>query len=234
MTSMKQGIQFMRRQPGMESLIALAFLMTTLGFPVITYLVVFGEDVFHVEFRDDARWPLDPRLLRMHDDAFAGASTHRVGFDADGTLRLEDAQGARVLAGVPRASVGVCGKAWLVQLARKRARRVIVSIFVNPAQFAPHEDFASYPRSLKTDVGSLAGVDLVWAPTVETMYPHGFATQIVPQGPAKVGLEDAFRPHFFAGVATVVAKLLIQCAPDVAVFGEPQSSRTFCCAPVSR
>ena len=77
-----------------------------------------GEDVFHVEFRDDARWPLDPRLLRMHDDAFAGASTHSFGFDADGTLRLEDAQGARVLAGVPRASVGVCGKAWLVQLAR--------------------------------------------------------------------------------------------------------------------
>ena len=77
-----------------------------------------GEDVFHVEFRDDARWPLDPRLLRMHDDAFAGASTRSFGFDADGTLRLEDAQGARVLAGVPRASVGVCGKAWLVQLAR--------------------------------------------------------------------------------------------------------------------
>ena len=61
---------------------------------------------------------------------------------------------------------------------------------------------------------------LVWAPAVETMYPQGFATQIVPQGPAKVGLEDAFRPHFFAGVATVVAKLLIQCAPDIALFGE--------------
>jgi pantoate--beta-alanine ligase len=108
----------------------------------------------------------------------------------------------------------------LVQLARKRARRVIVSIFVNPAQFAPHEDFANYPRAMARDLTLLAGIDLVWAPAVETMYPPGFATQIVPQGPAKVGLEDAFRPHFFAGVATVVAKLLIQCAPDIAVFGE--------------
>src|SRR5258707_5036762 len=85
----------------------------------------------------------------------------------------------------------------LVRLERKRARRVIVSIFVNPAQFAPNEDFASYPRSLTTDLAMLEGVDAVWAPTVETMYPLGFATQIVPQGPAKVGLEDAFRPHFF-------------------------------------
>jgi pantoate--beta-alanine ligase len=108
----------------------------------------------------------------------------------------------------------------LVRLARKRARRVIVSIFVNPAQFAPNEDFASYPRSLTTDLAMLEGVDAVWAPAVETMYPQGFATQILPQGPAKVGLEDAFRPHFFAGVATVVTKLLVQCAPDIAVFGE--------------
>jgi pantoate--beta-alanine ligase len=110
----------------------------------------------------------------------------------------------------------------LVRLARRRGRRVIVSIFVNPAQFAPNEDFASYPRTLDTDLAALAaiGVDLVWAPTVETMYGSGFATRIVPEGPAKVGLEDAFRPHFFAGVATVVAKLLIQCTPDLAVFGE--------------
>src|SRR5690606_447634 len=72
------------------------------------------------------------------------------------------------------------------------------------------------------DLAALAGVgiDLVWAPSVETMYPEGFATRIVPEGPAKVGLEDAFRPHFFAGVATVVTKLLIQCNPDIAVFGE--------------
>jgi pantoate--beta-alanine ligase len=110
----------------------------------------------------------------------------------------------------------------LVRLARRRAKRVIVSIFVNPAQFAPNEDFASYPRTFDADVGALAeaGVELVWAPAVEVMYAPGFATRIVPEGPAKVGLEDAFRPHFFGGVATVVSKLLIQCAPDMAVFGE--------------
>jgi pantoate--beta-alanine ligase len=110
----------------------------------------------------------------------------------------------------------------LVRMARRRADRVVVSIFVNPAQFAPHEDFGSYPRTLAADLAALAAlnVDLVWAPDVKTMYPNDFATQIVPRGPAQAGLEDAFRPHFFNGVATVVAKLLIQCAPDIAIFGE--------------
>jgi pantoate--beta-alanine ligase len=109
-----------------------------------------------------------------------------------------------------------------VRMARRRADRVIVSIFVNPAQFAPTEDFSSYPRTFAADLAALAalGVDLVWTPDVNTMYPRGFATHIVPQGPASAGLEDAFRPHFFTGVATVVAKLLIQCRPDIAVFGE--------------
>jgi pantoate--beta-alanine ligase len=110
----------------------------------------------------------------------------------------------------------------LVRLAQRRARRVVVSIFVNPAQFAPHEDFASYPRALEADLAALAaaGVDLVWAPGTQTMYPKGFATRVLPEGAATVGLEDRFRPHFFGGVATVVAKLLLQCRPDVAVFGE--------------
>jgi pantoate--beta-alanine ligase len=108
----------------------------------------------------------------------------------------------------------------LLRLARRRARRVVVSIFVNPAQFAPNEDFASYPRMLDDDVAALKDGDLIWAPSVETMYPAGFATRIVPEGPATAGLEDAFRPHFFGGVATVVSKLLIQCAPDIAIFGE--------------
>ena len=108
----------------------------------------------------------------------------------------------------------------LVRLARRRARRLIVSIFVNPTQFAPHEDFANYPRAFERDLAALAGVDLIWAPTAETMYPAGFSTGIAPAGPAKAGLEDAFRPHFFGGVATVVAKLFAQCTPDVAVFGE--------------
>ncbi len=110
----------------------------------------------------------------------------------------------------------------LVRLARRRADRVIVSIFVNPTQFAPNEDLAAYPRTFAADVAALAALkaDLIWAPSAETMYPSGFATRIVPEGPAKAGLEDAFRPQFFAGVATVVAKLLIQCGPDIALFGE--------------
>ena len=110
----------------------------------------------------------------------------------------------------------------LVRLARRRAERVIVSIFVNPTQFAPSEDFAAYPRDLAADLATLAGtgVDLVWLPTVETMYPPGFGARIVPGGPATVGLEDKFRPHFFAGVATVVLKLFMQCQPAFALFGE--------------
>lgn len=110
----------------------------------------------------------------------------------------------------------------LVRRASSRANSVIVSIFVNPTQFAPHEDLTTYPRTFAADVAALAerGVALVWAPSVRTMYPDGFATRVVPEGPAKVGLEDASRPHFFAGVATVVAKLLIQCEPDIALFGD--------------
>src|SRR4051794_19067335 len=111
----------------------------------------------------------------------------------------------------------------LVRLARRRADRIIVSIFVNPAQFAPSEDFSTYPRTFATDVAMLAEekADLVWAPAnVAAMYPEGFATRVVSEGPALAGLEDAFRPDFFKGVATVVAKLFIQVAPDIAVFGE--------------
>ena len=110
----------------------------------------------------------------------------------------------------------------LIRRAQSRADRVIVSIFVNPTQFAPNEDFRSYPRTFAADLAALRAlhVDLVWAPPVETMYPQGFATRVVPEGPALAGLEDAFRPHFFAGVATVVAKLLTQCEPDIAIFGD--------------
>ncbi|WP_213772687.1 pantoate--beta-alanine ligase [Bradyrhizobium sp. dw_78] len=110
----------------------------------------------------------------------------------------------------------------LVRLAKRRARKVVVSIFVNPAQFAPTEDFGSYPRTWKTDIAKLSdeGVDLVWNPDVKTMYPDGFATRIVPEGPATAGLEDRFRPHFFGGVATVVGKLFAQVRPDFAMFGE--------------
>jgi len=114
------------------------------------------------------------------------------------------------------------GHVSLVRLAKRRARKVIVSIFVNPTQFAPTEDFSSYPRTWTADVEKLAAenVDLIWNPDVKTMYPEGFATRITPEGPATVGLEDRFRPHFFGGVATVVGKLFTQCRPDFAIFGE--------------
>jgi pantoate--beta-alanine ligase len=114
------------------------------------------------------------------------------------------------------------GHVSLVRLARRRAQKVIVSIFVNPTQFAPTEDFGSYPRTWKADVAKLTAekVDLIWNPDVKAMYPDGFATRIVPEGPATAGLEDRFRPHFFGGVATVVGKLFTQVRPDVAIFGE--------------
>jgi len=110
----------------------------------------------------------------------------------------------------------------LVKEAQRRARRVVVSIFVNPTQFAPHEDFGSYPRRFAADIQALtlAGADVVWAPSPDVMYPDGFATRLAPEGAARAGLEDKFRPHFFGGVATVVAKLFTQVAPDVAIFGQ--------------
>jgi pantoate--beta-alanine ligase len=114
------------------------------------------------------------------------------------------------------------GHVSLVRQAKRHARRVVVSIFVNPTQFAPSEDFGSYPRTWKADIARLKAenIDLVWHPDVKTMYPEGFATRILTEGPATAGLEDRFRPHFFGGVATVVGKLFTQCRPDFAIFGE--------------
>lgn len=122
---------------------------------------------------------------------------------------------------VPTMGALHAGHISLVRLARRRADRVVVSIFVNPAQFAPHEDFSRYPRTWKEDLAKLAAenVDLVFSPGVDDIYPKDFATKVSLGGPA-LGLETDFRPHFFTGVATVVAKLLIECMPDVAVFGE--------------
>ena len=109
----------------------------------------------------------------------------------------------------------------LVEEGFRRATHVVVSIFVNPTQFAPHEDFQTYPRTEGTDVDKLAalGTDIVFAPNALEMYPLGSVTRVEVAGPA-LGLETDFRPHFFGGVATVVAKLLVACLPDVAIFGE--------------
>jgi pantoate--beta-alanine ligase len=96
-----------------------------------------------------------------------------------------------------------------------------VSIFVNPTQFAPNEDFDKYPRTFDDDLARVeaAGGHLVWAPPVSEMYRDGAATRVVPKG-AALGLETDFRPHFFEGVATVCCKLFTQVGPDIAVFGE--------------
>ena len=102
------------------------------------------------------------------------------------------------------------------------ADHVVASIFVNPKQFGHNEDLSRYPRDEEGDVALLqsVGVDLIFAPSPEELYPAGFATSIHIEGPAKAGLEDRFRPHFFDGVATVVAKLLIATDADYAIFGE--------------
>jgi pantoate--beta-alanine ligase len=123
---------------------------------------------------------------------------------------------------VPTMGALHAGHISLVRQAQRRGSKVVVSIFVNPAQFAPTEDFGSYPRTWKDDVAKLAaeGVDLIWNPDVKTMYPPGFATKILTEGPATAGLEDRFRPHFFGGVTTVVGKLFTQVRPDFAFFGE--------------
>jgi pantoate--beta-alanine ligase len=100
--------------------------------------------------------------------------------------------------------------------------RVVVSIFVNPTQFGPNEDYTRYPRSEAEDLAKLSslGVDVAYMPTPADMYPNGFVTEISVGGPLTQGLDAVARPGHFTGVATVVSKLLIQAMPDVAAFGE--------------
>ena len=109
----------------------------------------------------------------------------------------------------------------LVRAARAHGGRTVVSLFVNPTQFAPDEDFALYPRDPADDLAKLAeaGVEAAFMPPTDAIYPPGFATSVHVEG-VTAGLESATRPHFFTGVATVVTKLLLQCLPDVALFGE--------------
>jgi pantoate--beta-alanine ligase len=108
----------------------------------------------------------------------------------------------------------------LVDRARAESRTVAASIFVNPLQFGPNEDFDRYPRSFDDDAAALreAGVDLLYAPDVATMYPAGFATSIDP-GPVGASYEGALRPGHFGGVATVCVKLFATTCPDRAYFG---------------
>ena len=135
------------------------------------------------------------------------------------------AAGARI-AFVPTMGALHEGHLSLIGLARRHAPRVVASIFVNPTQFAPHEDFDTYPRHLERDAALLAraGCDLLFLPDHETVYPEGFGTWIEPRG-AALGLESEIRPHFFRGVATVVARLLQMVRPDIAVFGEKDAQQ---------
>lgn len=113
------------------------------------------------------------------------------------------------------------GHLTLVREAGRRADRVVASNFVNPTQFAPHEDLGRYPRRQEEDARLLAGAGchLMFAPASEEMYPENFATSVAVTGPA-LGLEGDFRPQMFGGVALVVTKLFNQVQPDLAVFGE--------------
>jgi len=118
------------------------------------------------------------------------------------------------------------GHVSLVQTARAACVRVVASIFVNPTQFGPNEDLAKYPRDLPRDLAMLdtAGVDLVWTPTVEVMYPPSFQTWVEVDGLTR-RLEGEVRPRHFRGVTTVVAKLFNAVGPDKAYFGQKDAQQ---------
>ncbi len=130
-------------------------------------------------------------------------------------------QRGQSIALVPTMGALHSGHLALVKLAKKKADRAVVSIFVNPSQFGPNEDLSRYPRDEAGDLEKLAAVnaDLVWAPSVEEMYPEGFSAG-VRAGSAAKELEGEFRPFHFDGVATVCTKLFNQVTPDIAIFGE--------------
>jgi len=147
-----------------------------------------------------------PSDLRRHVDAWRAVG-ERIGF-------------------VPTMGALHEGHLSLVRLAREHADRVVASVFVNPAQFGPHEDFNRYPRQPEEDAALLAGAgcDLLFLPDVATIYPPGHATFVEPAGAAE-GLEGAFRPGHFRGVATVVCILFNLVRADVAVFGEKDAQQ---------
>jgi pantoate--beta-alanine ligase len=130
-------------------------------------------------------------------------------------------EAGKTVALVPTMGALHAGHLALVKLAKKKADRVVVSIFVNPTQFAATEDLSRYPRDEAGDLAKLATVDadLAWAPDAAEMYPEGFSTSVVP-GSAAEGMEGAIRPQHFGGVATVCCKLFSQVTPDFAIFGE--------------
>lgn len=131
-------------------------------------------------------------------------------------------QGRQRVALVPTMGALHLGHRALVEMARHQADRVVVSVFVNPKQFGPNEDFQRYPRQEGADLDLLqeVGADLLYAPPMEAIYPPGFATGVTIGGSLAEVLEGAHRPGHFDGVATVVTKLFTQIGPDMAIFGE--------------
>ena len=151
--------------------------------------------------------------------------TVRTASDLRREVELWRAEG-RTIGFVPTMGALHAGHLSLVRLARERAARVVASVFVNPTQFGPGEDFGRYPRQPERDAELLAaaGCDLLFLPEVETLYPPGHTTFVEPGGPAE-GLEGAFRPGHFRGVATVVCALFHLVGADLAVFGEKDAQQ---------
>lgn len=149
--------------------------------------------------------------------------------DAAGLRRAQDMWEIRhrTVALVPTMGALHEGHLSLVRLARERAERLVASIFVNPAQFDSAGDLAAYPRTPERDAELLAGAgcDLLFLPAVEVIYPPGCVTRVEVGGPPAEGLEGAFRPGHFRGVATVVTILFNLVQPDVAVFGEKDAQQ---------
>jgi pantoate--beta-alanine ligase len=142
------------------------------------------------------------------------------------TLAHELRSKGQIIGLVPTMGALHDGHLSLVRLAAERADKVVVSIFVNPAQFAPSEDFNKYPRELEADVAKCesAGADYVFAPPPDEVYPKGYSTYITEERIAKP-LEGVSRPTHFRGVTTVVAKLFNMCRPDLAVFGQKDAQQ---------
>ncbi|MFM1873931.1 MAG: hypothetical protein RL398_3353, partial [Planctomycetota bacterium] len=180
---------------------------------------------------------------RMHERSFVAEPLRELGVDpsafsaAAGPQVVEDPEAAAAL--TARWSEGGCtvglvptmgalhaGHQSLVQRAKRECDRVMLTVFVNPLQFGPKEDFAAYPRGLERDVelAGAVGADAVWAPNVAQMYGEGFASQVAVGAEAE-GMEGALRPGHFAGVATVVARLLAVTRPHRAYFGEKDAQQ---------
>ncbi len=135
--------------------------------------------------------------------------------------RIEQIRLGNTIGFVPTMGALHAGHISLVEEAKRHSSSVIVSIFVNPTQFAPHEDFDSYPRTMDEDLEKLtsAGCHAVYCPVAKDLYPEGNCTQVYVENLSKI-LEGEHRPHFFGGVTNIVSRLFTHVAPDIAVFGE--------------